>query len=73
MKKIYLYSDEQVLEEARLLVYTLGASTYTVAKSLNRPQSTVWHHMTHRLQDLDAELFLKVGMVLMKNYKGGGW
>lgn len=68
----YSYSDEQILEEARLLVLTTGASTYTVANQLNRPQSTVWHHMTHRLRDLDAELFLKVGIVLRKNYKGGG-
>ena len=72
MKKRYLYSDEQVLEEARLLVYTPGASTYNVSNQLNRPQSTVWHHLTHRLQDLDAELFIKVGIVLRKNYKGGG-
>lgn len=72
MKKRYLYSDEQVLEEARLLVYTPVASTYTVSNQLNRPQSTVWHHLTHRLQDLDTELFIKVGIVLKKNYKGGG-
>ena len=72
MKKRYYYSDEQILGEARLLAYTPGASTYTVADQLNRPQSTVWHHMTHRLQDLDAELFLKVGIVLKGNYKGGG-
>lgn len=72
MKKRYYYSDEQILEEARLLAYTPGASTHTVADQLNRPQSTVWHHMTHRLQDLDAELFLKVGIVLKGNYKGGG-
>lgn len=72
MKKGYIYSDEQVLEEARSLVYTPKASTYTVANQLNRPQSTVWHHMTHRLQDLDTELFIKVGIVLRKNSKGGG-
>lgn len=73
MKKRYYYSDEQVLEEARLLAYTPGVSTYTVAEQLNRPQSMVWHHMTHRLLDLDAELFLKVGVVLKENHKGGGW
>lgn len=72
MNKRYYYSDEQILEEARLLVYTPGASTYTVADRLNRAQSTVWYHMTHRLKDLDSELFLKVGMVLRENYKGGG-
>lgn len=70
MNKKYRYSDEQVLEEARLLVYTKGASTYTVADQLNRAQSTVWHHMTHRLKDLDSELFLKAGMVLRGNYRG---
>lgn len=72
MKKRYHYSDEQILEGARLLAYTPGASTYTVAYQLNRPQSTVWYHMTHKLQDLDAELFLKVGIVLKENHKGGG-
>lgn len=42
MNKGYFYSDEQVLEEARILAHTPGASTYTVAAQLDRPQATVW-------------------------------
>lgn len=72
MNRGYFYSDEQVLEEARILAYTPEASTYTVAAQLNRPQATVWWHVTHRLPDLDLELFLRVEAVLRKNYKGGG-
>lgn len=72
MNRGYFYSDEQVLEEARILAYTPEASTYTVAAQLNRPQATVWWHVTHRLPDLDIELSLRVEAVLRKNYKGGG-
>lgn len=72
MNRSYFYSDEQVLEEARILAYTPEASTYTVAAQLNRPQATVWWHVTHRLPDLDLELSLRVEAVLRKNYKGGG-
>lgn len=70
MKKVY--SDTDVLEEARILAHTTGASTYTVASQLGRPQATIWWHVTHRLPDLDIELSTKVQVVLRNNYKGGG-
>ena len=72
MNKRYLYSDAEVLEEARILAHTTGASTYTVASQLGRSQATVWWHVTHRLPDLDIELSAKVQVVLKNNYKGGG-
>ena len=72
MNKRYFYSDAEVLEEAKILVYTPGASTYTVASRLGIPQATVWWHVTHRLPDLDIELSDKVQVVLKNNYKGGG-
>lgn len=66
----YSYSDEQVLQEGRELI-TPGASTYSVATKLGRPQSTVWWHITHRLEDLDAELYHNVIRVLHTNSRGG--
>lgn len=72
MNKRYLYSDTEVIEEAKILVYTPGASTYTVASGLGIPQATVWWHVTHRLPDLDIELSTKVQEVLRNNYRGGG-
>ena len=72
MNKGYFYSDAEVLEEAKILVHTTGASTYTVASLLGVPQATVWWHVTHRLPDLDLELSVKVQVVLKNNYKGGG-
>nr|DAG77253.1 MAG TPA: stage III sporulation protein D [Caudoviricetes sp.] len=72
MKKGYFYSDLEVLEEANLLAYTPGASTYTVAHQLGRPQATVWWHVTHRLPGLDVELSAKVQVVLRNNNKRGG-
>ena len=72
MNKEYFYSDEQVLEEARILAHTPGASTYTVAAQLDRPQATVWWHVTHRLPELDIDLSIQVKAVLRKNHRGGG-
>lgn len=72
MNKGYFYSDEQVLEEARILAHTPGASTYTVAAQLDRPQATVWWHVTHRLPELDIDLSIQVKAVLRKNHRGGG-
>lgn len=72
MNKRYLYSDAEVLEESRILAHTPGASTYTVAFQLGRPQATVWWHVTHRLPNLDIELSVKVQAVLKNNRKGGG-
>lgn len=72
MNKWYFYSNEEVLEEAKILAYTPGASTYSVALQLNRPQATVWWHLTHRLPDLDPKLSIRVQEVLKNNYKGGG-
>lgn len=71
MKK-YLYTNLEVLEEARVLLSTLGASTYSVAATLGRPQATVWWHLTHRLPEIDLALFHQVRVILGKNYKGGG-
>lgn len=72
MNRGYFYSDLEVLEEANLLAYTPGASTYTVAHQLGRPQATVWWHVTHRLPGLDVELSAKVQVVLRNNNKRGG-
>lgn len=72
MRKYRLYSDAEVLEEAKLLTSVPGSSTYTVASQLGRPQATVWWHVTHRLPGLDIELYAKVRVVMRKNYRGGG-
>lgn len=71
MKK-YLYTNLEVLEEARVLLSTPGASTYSVAATLDRPQATVWWHLTHRLPEIDQALFHQVRVILRQNYKGGG-
>ena len=71
MKK-YLYTNLEVLEEARVLLSTPGASTYTVAEKLDRPQATIWWHLTHRLPEIDQALFHQVRVILRQNYKGGG-
>lgn len=65
------YQDSKVLEEARSILVP-GASTYSVARELNIPQSTVWWHLTHKLRELDYDLFLMVQKVLKNNWKGGG-
>lgn len=49
-----------------------GASTYTVAKELGRPQCTVWWHFRNKLECLDPSLYQEVLKVLKSNYKGGG-
>lgn len=72
MRKLYYYSNMDVLEEARSLINTPGASTYTVARRFDRPQSTIWWHMVHRLPKLDQELFNRVQKILEYNNKGGG-
>lgn len=72
MRKLYYYSNMDVLEEARSLINTPGASTYTVARKFDRPQSTIWWHMVHRLPKLDQELFNRVQKILEYNNKGGG-
>ena len=71
MKK-YLYTNLEVLEEARVLLSTPGASTYSVASTPGRPQATVWWHLTHRLPEIDQALFHQVRVILRQNYKGGG-
>lgn len=71
MKK-YLYTNLEVLEEARVLLSTPGASTYSVADTLGRPQATVWWHLTNRLPEIDQDLFHQVRVILNQNYKGGG-
>ena len=71
MKK-YLYTNLEVLEEARVLLSTPGASTYSVASTLGRPQATVWWHLTHRLPEIDQALFHQVRVILRQNYRGGG-
>lgn len=71
MKK-YLYTNLEVLEEARVLLSTPGASTYSVAATLDRPQATVWWHLTHRLPEIDQALFHQVRVILRQNYRGGG-
>lgn len=70
MKK-YLYTNLEVLEEARVLLSTPGASTYSVAATLGIPHATVWWHLTHRLPEIDPALFHQVRVILRKNYKGG--
>lgn len=72
MRNRYFYSSSEVLEEAKILVNTPGASTYTVATQLDMPQATVWYHLTYRLPVLDISLFTQVQAILRKNYKGGG-
>ena len=71
MKK-YLYTNLEVLEEARVLLSTPGASTYSVAATLGRPQATVWWHLNHRLPEIDQALFHQVRVILQQNYNGGG-
>lgn len=71
MKK-YLYTNLEVLEEARVLLSTPGASTYSVAATLGRPQATIWWHLNYRLPKLDQVLFHQVRVILGENYKGGG-
>ena len=71
MKK-YLYTNLEVLEEARVLLSTSGASTYSVAATLGRPQATVWWHRTHRRPETDQALFRQVRVILRQNDKGGG-
>ena len=71
MKK-YLYTNLEVLEEARVLLSTPGASTHYVAATLGRPQATVWWHLTHRLPEIDQDLFHQVRVILRQNYKGRG-
>lgn len=68
----HFYTNQEVLEEARVLIHIPGASTYTVAKELNRPQATIWRHLNHRLPELDQVLFHQVRVILRQNYKGGG-
>ena len=72
MRKLYYYSNMDVLEEARSLINTPGASTYTVAREFDRPHSTIWWHMVHRLPKLDQGLFNRVQKILEYNNKGGG-
>ncbi len=72
MRNGYFYSNSEVLEEAKILANTPGASTYTVAAQLDMPQATVWYHVTRRLPGLDISLFTQVQAILRKNYKGGG-
>lgn len=68
----HFYTNWEVLEEARVLIHTPGASTYTVAEELNRPQATIWWHLNYRLPKLDQVLFHRVRVILGENYKGGG-
>ena len=68
----HFYTNQEVLEEARVLIYIPGASTYTVAKELNRSQATIWRHLNHRLPEIDLDLFHRVRVILRKNYKGWG-
>ena len=68
----HLYTNGEVLEEAKALIHIPRASTYTVAKELNRPQATIWRHLNHRLPEIDLDLFHQVRVILRKNYKGGG-
>lgn len=72
MRKPYYYSNLDVLKEAWSLINTPGASTYTVARKFDRPQSTIWWHMVHRLPQLDQGLFNRVQKILEYNKKGGG-
>lgn len=68
----HLYTNWEVLEEAQVLIHIPGASTYTVAEKLNRPQATIWRHLNYRLPEIDLDLFHQVRVILRKNYKGGG-
>lgn len=72
MRKYRFYSDAEVLEEAKLLTSVPESSTYTVASQLGRPQATIWWHVTHRLRDLDPELYIKIQEIMKKNHRGGG-
>lgn len=72
MRKLYYYSNMDVLKEAQSLINTPGASTYTVAREFDRPQSTIWWHMVHRLPQLDQGLFNRVQKILEYNNKRGG-
>ena len=64
MRKLYYYSNMDVLEKARSLINTPGASTYTVARKFGRPQSTLWSHMVHRIPKTDQESFNTVQTIL---------
>lgn len=66
------YTDQQVLEEAQVLISTPGESTYSVAFTLDRPQSTIWWHLTHRLPKIDLTLSYQVRTILKQNRRGGG-
>lgn len=66
MTQLTNYTDLRVLEEAKALLHP-GASTYSVALELNMPQSTVWWHLTHRLPELDPDLYKQVQVVLKEN------
>lgn len=68
----HFYTNQEVLEEARVLIHTPGASTYTVAEKLDRPQATIWWHLNPRLPELDLVLFHQVRVILRQNYRGGG-
>lgn len=65
----HFYTNLEVLEEARVLIHTPGASTYTVAEKLDRPQATIWWHLNHRLPELDQVLFHQVRVILRQNYR----
>lgn len=67
----HFYTNQEVLEEARVLIHTPGASTYTVAEKLDRPQATIWWHLNHRLPELDLVLFHQVRVIREQNYRGG--
>ena len=68
----HFYTNLEVLEEARVLIHTPGASTYTVAEKLDRPQATIWWHLNNRLPELDMFLYHQLRFILRKNYRGGG-
>lgn len=71
MTQLINYTDLRVLEEAKALLHP-GASTYSVALELNMPQSTVWWHLTHRLPELDPDLYKRVQVVLKENLRRKG-
>lgn len=71
MNRGYFYSNQEILEEANHML-RVGASTYTVAKELGRPQCTVWWHIRNKLEAIDPSLYQEVLKVLKNNYKGGG-
>lgn len=64
------YSNEEVLREGRELILP-GASTYSVSEKLQRPQTTIWWHVTHRLPHLDPQLYKKAILVLHNNSRRG--